>query len=106
MSLLPKIQAQSNETRFKIVELVREREMAAATTIARRFKVTRPPSQHIAILSEAGFSTSAGWGAQRFHVVGSEGFDELVEYIEGFRRPRLRRLKHAAEAVERSKRTK
>ena len=106
MSVLVKIQALSNETRFKIVDLVREREMAAGT-IARRFKLTRPAvSQHIAILREAGLLDERRVGAQRHYVVRSEAFDELAAYIEGFWRPRLRRLKQAAEAVERSKRTK
>ncbi len=106
MSVLAKIQALSNETRFKIVDLVREREMAAGT-IARRFKLTRPAvSQHIAILREAGLLDERRVGAQRHYVVRSEAFDELAAYIEGFWRPRLRRLKQVAEAVERSKRTK
>ena len=106
MSVLAKIQALSNETRFKIVDLVREREMAAGT-IAKRFKLTRPAvSQHIAILREAGLLDERRVGAQRYYVVRSEAFDELVAYIEGFWRPRLRRLKQVAEAVERSKRTK
>ena len=106
MSVLAKIQALSNETRFKIVDVVREREMAAGT-IARRFKLTRPAvSQHIAILRDAGLLDERRVGAQRLYVVRSEGFDELVEYIEGFWHPRLRRLKQVAEAVERRKRTK
>ena len=106
MSVLVKIQALSNETRFKIVDLVRDREMAAGT-IAKRFKLTRPAvSQHIAILREAGLLDERRVGAQRYYVVKSEAFDELVAYIEGFWRPRLRRLKQVAEAVERSKRTK
>ncbi len=106
MSVLVKIQALSNETRFKIVGLVRDREMAAGT-IAKRFKLTRPAvSQHIAILREAGLLDERRVGAQRYYVARSEAFDELVAYIEGFWRPRLRRLKQAAEAVERSKRTK
>ena len=106
MSVLAKIQALSNETRFKIVDLVREREMAAGT-IARRFKLTRPAvSQHIGILREAGLLDERRVGAQRYYVVRSEAFDELAGYIEGFWRPRLHRLKQVAEAVERSKRTK
>ena len=106
MSVLAKIQALSNETRFKIVDLVRDREMAAGT-IARRFRLTRPAvSQHIGILREAGLLEERRAGAQRYYVVRSEAFDELAAYIEGFWRPRLRRLKQAAEDVERSKRTK
>lgn len=106
MSVLAKIQALGNETRFKIVTLVREREMAAGT-IARRFKLTRPAvSQHIGILREAGLLDERRVGSKRLYVVRSEGFDELLAYIEGFWRPRLRRLKQSAEAVERSKRTR
>jgi DNA-binding transcriptional ArsR family regulator len=106
LPVLAKIQALSNETRFNIVNLVRTREMSAGT-IARRFKLTRPAvSQHITILREAGLLEERRVGAQRFYVVRSEGFSELVKYIEGFWRPRLRRLKQVAEAIERSKRTK
>jgi DNA-binding transcriptional ArsR family regulator len=103
LPILAKIQALSNETRFKIVNLVREREMAAGT-IARRFKLTRPAvSQHIGILREAGLLDERRVGTTRYYVVRSEAFDELAAYIEGFWRPRLRRLKRVAEAVERSK---
>ena len=106
MSALVKIQALSNETRFKIVNLVREREMAAGT-IARRFKLTRPAvSQHITVLREAGLLDERRAGAKRLYLVKPEGFDEIAEFIEGFWRPRLRRLKQAAEAVERGKTTK
>jgi len=106
LSVLAKIQALGNETRFKIVTLVREREMAAGT-IARRFKLTRPAvSQHIGILREAGLLDERRVGSKRLYVVRREGFDELLAYIEGFWRPRLRRLKQSAEAVERSKRTR
>jgi DNA-binding transcriptional ArsR family regulator len=105
VSVLAKIQALSNATRFKIVDLVREREMPAGT-IARRFKLTRPAvSQHIGVLREAGLLNERRVGSKRLYVVRSEGFDELVDYIEGFWRPRLRRLKQAAEAAERGKTT-
>jgi DNA-binding transcriptional ArsR family regulator len=103
LSALVKIQALSNETRFRIVNLVREREMAAGT-IARRFKLTRPAvSQHITVLREAGLLDERRVGAKRLYVVKQEGFDDLAEFLEGFWRPRLRRLKQAAEAVERGK---
>jgi DNA-binding transcriptional ArsR family regulator len=106
LSALVKIQALSNETRFKIVNLVRDREMAAGT-IARRFKLTRPAvSQHITVLREAGLLDERRAGAKRLYLVKPEGFDEIAEFIEGFWRPRLRRLKQAAEAVERGKTTK
>jgi DNA-binding transcriptional ArsR family regulator len=79
----------------------------AAGTIAKRFKLTRPAvSQHIGILREAGLLDERRIGAQRYYVVRSEAFEELAEYVEGFWRPRLQRLKQVAEAVERSKGTK
>ena len=106
MPVLAKLQALSNETRFEIVKLVRGREMAAGT-IARRFKLTRPAiSQHIGVLREAGLLNERRVGSKRLYVVRTEGFDELVAFIEKFWRPRLRRLKQAAEAAERSKATK
>lgn len=106
MSVLDKIQALSNETRFEIVRLVRGREMAAGT-IAERFKLTRPAvSQHIGVLREAGLLHERRVGAKRLYVLREEGFDEIVEFIEGFWRPRLQRLKLTAEAAERIKREK
>ena len=103
MSVLAKIQALSNETRFEIVKLVRGREMAAGT-IARRFQLTRPAvSQHIGVLREAGLLDERRVGAKRLYIVRQQGFNELVEFVEGFWRPRLRRLKLAAEEAERSK---
>ena len=52
--MLAKIRALSNETRFEIVKLVRDREMDAGT-VARQFKMTRPAvSQHLSVLREAG----------------------------------------------------
>lgn len=101
--MLLKIQALGNATRFEIVKLVREREMAAGT-IAKRFQLTRPAvSQHLGMLREAGLLDERRVGSQRLYVVRPEGFAEIVEFVEGFWRPRLRRLKLAAEAAERSK---
>jgi DNA-binding transcriptional ArsR family regulator len=101
LSALAKIQALSNETRFKIAGLVREREMTAGM-IAKRFKLTRPAvSQHITVLRQAGLLDERRVGSKRFYIVRSEGFGELAEYVQGFWRVRLRRLKQAAEAAER-----
>ena len=104
--MLVKLQALSNETRFKIVNLVREREMTPGV-IARHFKLTRPAvSQHIGILRDAGLLDERRVGAKRLYAINGQNFGELVEYVETFWRSRLRRLKHAAETMERSKRNK
>ena len=103
MTVLAKLQALSNETRFKIINLVRDRELTAGT-IAKRFDLTRPAvSQHITVLREAGLLEERRVGAKRLYVVRNESFGELITYIEGFWRPRLRQLKQAAEAAERRK---
>jgi DNA-binding transcriptional ArsR family regulator len=104
LSTLAKLQALGNETRFRIVDLVREREMPAGA-IARRFRLTRPAvSQHIRILRAAGLLAERRIGPTRLYVVRQEGFDELAAYIHQFWRPRLQALKQAAEAIERGKR--
>jgi hypothetical protein len=54
-------------------------------------------------LREAGLLEERRVGAKRLYVVKREGFDELAEFIQEFWQPRLRRLKQAAEAAERSK---
>ena len=106
MTVLVKLQALSNETRFKVVDLVREREMTAGA-IARHFKLTRPGvSQHIRILRDAGLLDERRVGAKRLYAIKAENFGDIVEYAETFWRSRLRRLKHAAETIERSKRSK
>jgi DNA-binding transcriptional ArsR family regulator len=103
MAMLAKIRALSNETRLEIVKLVRVREMDAGS-VAGRFKLTRPAvSQHLTVLRKAGLVDERRVGSKRLYVVRAEAFDEIVEFIEGFWGPRLRRLKQAAEAVERSK---
>lgn len=101
--MLAKIQALSNETRFEIVKMARAREMSAGA-IAKRFKMTRPAvSQHLSVLRGAGLVDERRVGSKRLYIVRAEAFDELVEFIEGFWDPRLRRLKQAAEAAERFK---
>ena len=106
MTVLAKLQALSNETRFEIINLVRDRELTAGT-IAKRFDLTRPAvSQHITVLRKAALLEERRVGAKRLYMVRNESFGELITYIEGFWRPRLRRLKQVAEALEQSKRTK
>ena len=103
MTALAKIQALSNATRFEIVKLVRDKEMAAGA-IADRFQTTRPAiSQHLTLLREAGLLNERRVGTKRLYLVRPEGFTELETFITGFWRPRLQRLKLVAEAVERRK---
>jgi DNA-binding transcriptional ArsR family regulator len=63
-------------------------------------------SQHIGILRGAGLLDERRVGAKRLYAINGANFGELVEYAETFWRSRLRRLKHAAETMERRKRSK
>src|SRR6516165_5088841 len=100
MTVLVKLQALSNETRFAIVKLARKREMSAGA-IASHFKLTRPAvSQHLGLLRAAGLLNERREGSKRLYIVREEGFNELAEFIENFWRPRLRKLKLAAEYAE------
>jgi len=96
----------SNPIRFTILDLVREREMAAGE-IALRFKTTRPAvSQHLRILRRAGLVRERRIGTRRLYTLRPEGFEPLRAYLDGYWGPRLRRLKLAAEEIERGKRAK
>ena len=104
MTILTTIQAMGDPTRFEILQLVRSRELAAGD-IARRFDKTRPAiSLHLRILRRAGLLNERRAGTKRFYVVRPEGFAQLRGFIEGFWDVRLRRLKQAAEAAERTRR--
>jgi len=106
MSVLTTIQAMGDPIRFEILHLVRARERAAGD-IARRFDVTRPAvSQHLRILRGAGLLTERRVGTKRLYAFRPEGLDELRRFIESFWDVRLLRLKHAAEAYERKRRSR
>jgi DNA-binding transcriptional ArsR family regulator len=106
MAVLATIQAMSDPTRFAILHLVRRRELAAGE-IARKFDVTRPAvSQHLRILRRAGLVTERRVGTRRFYAFRPEGLGELRSFVESFWDLRLLRLKRAAEAVERRRKSR
>ena len=73
--------------------------------IADQFAVTRPAiSHHLGVLRKAGLLRERRAGTKRLYRISPEAVDELRSFIDGFWEPRLRRLKRAAEAFERSKR--
>jgi len=104
--VLAMMQAIGDPTRMQILRLVRGRELAAGD-IARRFAVTRPAiSQHLRILREAGLLSERRVGRKRLYDLRPEALHELRDFIDGFWEPRLRRLKRAAEAMQRSKKAR
>jgi len=84
--------------RREILELVRDRELAAGE-IATHFEITRPAvSQHLTVLKEAGLLVERRDGVRRLYRADATGLADLKRYIDGFWTAGLDRLKAAAEA--------
>ncbi len=95
------VNALAEPRRRAILELVRDRELAAGE-IARHFDVTRPAvSQHLSVLKGAGLVTERRAGTRRHYRARPEGLRELQSYLDEFWSDGLRRLKTAAEAEQR-----
>ena len=103
MTVLAKLQALSNETRFKIINLVRDRELTAGT-IAKRFDLTRPAvSQHLTVLLESRLVSVRRVGTQRLYQANRDEITHLRSELESFWDGRLHRLKAAAEQAQKRK---
>ena len=84
--------------RRQILELVRERELAAGE-IAAHFDVTRPAiSQHLTLLREAGLVAERRSGTRRLYRADNAGLAGLKEFVDRFWATGLERLKDTAEA--------
>ena len=98
------VRAIAEPRRREILALVAARELSAGE-IASHFDVTRPAiSQHLGVLKDAGLVVERREGTRRLYVARPEGLAELRSFLEAFWDMRLRRLKQAAEAQERSSR--
>lgn len=96
------LQALVEPRRRDILNLVRERELAASEIAAHFPEVTRPAvSQHLKVLMEAGLITLRRQGTKRLYRARPEGLTELQNYLDGFWAFSLQQLKQAAEAEER-----
>jgi DNA-binding transcriptional ArsR family regulator len=95
------VQAISEPRRREILELIRNRELAAGE-IAGQFEVTRPAiSQHLTVLKKAGLVSERRDGARRLYRARPEGLAELRSFLNGFWDDRLDRLKAEAEKEQR-----
>lgn len=73
--------------RRRILELLRDQELAAGR-IAERFEVSRPAiSQHIRVLHEAGLLTERREGTRRLYRARPEGLTSLRAFIDSFGTP-------------------
>lgn len=92
------IRALAEPHRRKILELIRDTEMAAGD-IAAHFEVTRPAiSQHLTILREASLITERRSGTSRLYRARPDGLLDLRNFIDTFWADSLDRLRDATEA--------
>ncbi len=89
--------------RREILELVRDRELAAGE-IAHRFDVTRTAiSQHLTILKTAGLVVERRDGARRLYRADPTGLLGLKQFVDRFWTTGLARLKDEVEREARRK---
>jgi DNA-binding transcriptional ArsR family regulator len=95
-------QALAESRRRQILRLLRDRELSVGE-VASRFDVTQPAiSQHLKVLKGAGLVTERRDGTRHIYRARREGLGELHDFLADFFEEGLERLKHAAEAEERS----
>ena len=87
----------SDPIRRRVLELVRDRELAAGE-LAREFDVSRPAvSRHLRVLREAGLVHERRAGRRRLYRADPAPLAELREWLEGYWAGRLDALKRVAE---------
>jgi DNA-binding transcriptional ArsR family regulator len=95
------LRALADPTRRRILELVRDEEMAAGE-IAENFAVTRTAvSQHLTLLKGAGLLAERRDGTRRLYRARPEGLDELRGYLDEYWGSGLWRLKTEVERTSR-----
>jgi DNA-binding transcriptional ArsR family regulator len=95
------LNALAEPRRREILELVRERELAAGD-IAANFAVTRSAvSQHLGVLKHAGLLHERREGTKRLYRARPEGLGDLRAFLDEFWGQRLDALTREAEREER-----
>jgi DNA-binding transcriptional ArsR family regulator len=86
--------------RRRVLELVRDDELAAGA-LAERFDVSRPAvSRHLRVLREAGLVVERREGRRRFYRANLEPLAELREWLDDYWAGRLSALRNLAEKEE------
>lgn len=87
----------ADPTRRKVLELVRDRELAAGE-IAGEFEISRPAvSRHLRVLRRAGLVTERRDGRQRMYRADPTPLGELSRWLDDYWSGRLAALKTLAE---------
>jgi DNA-binding transcriptional ArsR family regulator len=95
------LDALAEPRRRQILDLVRERELAAGE-IAANFEVSRPAiSQHLGVLKQAGLVIERREGTKRLYQARPEGLADLRDFVNDFWSDRLDVLTREAPREER-----
>ena len=95
------LDALAEPRRREILDLVRERELAAGE-IAANFDITRPAiSQHLGVLKQAGLLHERREGTKRLYRARPEGLAGLRDFLDDFWSERLDALTREAEHEQR-----
>ena len=99
------LRAIADPHRREILRLVRDEERTAGD-IANQFAVTRPAiSQHLRVLIDAELVHVRRDGNRRYYRARPETINSVIRFLDRFWDDRLEKLRLAAEAAERAKRT-
>jgi len=98
------LDALGDPTRRAVLRLLRDGPRSV-TELASHFPVSRPAiSQHLRVLSDAGFVSATPEGTRRVYACRPEAFDSLRVYIDEFWTAALENFKQRAEARRSRKR--
>ena len=94
--------------RRRILELLADGELtsgAVTAVVQAEFGISQPAvSQHLKVLRDSGFATVRAEGTRRLYAVDAEGFQELDNWLDHFRRFWNQRLDSLATELARAKR--
>lgn len=100
-----KLDALGDATRRGVLRLLRNGPRSVSE-LAEHFPVSRPAiSQHLRILSDAGFVDATPEGTRRLYAVRPEAFVSLRAYFDDFWTAALHNFKHRAESRARRRRS-
>ena len=97
------LQVLADPNRFRIVELLRAKELAVNDLVARMAIHQSGVSRHLGILEEAGFVQMRAAGAKRLYSLRPERFEEFDQWLSQYRELWVARLDAFGDALKRKR---